>query len=204
MEANEMRAQLYQKKNALRADLAQRGILKREGNNTFDKYKYFSEAQYKSLFTELFSSHGLELRSTVSDYSMVEGTEKQANGRQVRMIFELCDTETGFSELAECVGEGFDKGDKAGYKAMTGALKYYLACNFLVATGDDPEADSPDVKMNSKAKITAAQKNVIVKKYQGDALQRLLEWAGVTSLDDMTVEQATRVIKQIKEKEERK
>ena len=46
MEANEMRAQLYQKKNALRADLAQRGILKREGNNTFDKYKYFSEAQY--------------------------------------------------------------------------------------------------------------------------------------------------------------
>lgn len=198
------RQKLQQKKNALRADLAQRGILKREGNNTFDRYKYFSEAQYKLLFTELLSSKGMELRSTVSDYSMVDGTEKQSNGRQVTMEFELIDVETGYSETSTFVGEGFDKGDKAGYKAMTGALKYYLACNFLVATGDDPEVDSPDVKMNSKARITAAQKAVITKKYQGDALTRLLEWAGVTSLEDMTIDQATRVIKQIKEKEERK
>ena len=204
MEVMECKSLLAQKKRQLRADLATRGILKREGNNTFDKYKYFSEAQYKSLFTELFSAHGLELRSSVSDYSMVEGTEKQANGRQVTMEFELMDTETGWSETSKVVGEGFDKGDKAGYKAMTGALKYYLACTFLVATGDDPEVDSPDVKMNKKAKITPAQKAVIAKKYQGDALQKLLDWAGVGSLDDMTVEQATRVIKQIKEKEEKK
>lgn len=192
---------LQQKKNALRADLAQRGILKREGNNTFDRYKYFSEAQYKALFTDLLSSHSLELRPTVSDYSMVEGTEKQSNGRQVTMEFELIDVETGYSETSTFVGEGFDKGDKAGYKAMTGAIKYYLACTFLVATGDDPETESPSMKANSYAKITAAQKSVISKKYTGAALQQLLDWARVASLDEMTADQATKVINQIKERE---
>ena len=200
MEVYEGISKLSQKKNALRSDLAQRGILKREGYNQYDRYKYFSEAQYKQLFTELFASHSLELRSTVSDYSSVEGTEKQSNGRQVKMAFELIDCETGFSEKSEFIGEGFDKGDKAGYKAMTGALKYYLACTFLVATGDDPEVDSPDVKMNNK-KISAAQKAVIEKKYYGDKLQALLDWAKVKTLDDMSAEQATTVIIQIREKE---
>ena len=136
----------------------------------------------------------------MSDYSSVEGTEKQSNGRQVTMEFELCDIETGFSEVSTVVGEGFDKGDKAGYKAMTGALKYYLACTFLVATGDDPEKDSPEVKMNTK-KISAAQKAVIEKKYTGEKLQQLLDWAKVSRLEDMTDDQALKVIMQIKERE---
>lgn len=193
-------AQLQRKKNELRKDLAQRGVLKREGNNSFDRYKYFSEAQYKALFTELFSLHQLELRSSVSDYSLIEGTEKQSNGRQVTMEFELIDVETGHSEKSTVVGEGFDKGDKAGYKAMTGALKYYLACTFLVATGDDPEKDSPEVKMNTR-KISPAQKAVIEKKYTGERLQQLLDWAKVKSLDEMSDDQAFKVIMQIKERE---
>jgi len=200
MEVYEGRQKLAQKKNALRKDLAERGILKREGNNQFDRYKYFSEAQYKSLFTELLSSHDLELRSTVSDYSTIEGTEKQANGRIVQMEFELIDCETGFSETSKFYGEGFDKGDKAMYKAYTGAIKYYLANTFLVATGDDPEKDSPDTKMNVR-KISAAQKAVIEKKYSGDKLQQLLDWAKVKKLDEMTEDQALAVIKQIKERE---
>jgi len=200
MEVYEGRQKLAQKKNALRRDLAERGILKREGNNQFDRYKYFSEAQYKSLFTELLSSHDLELRSTVSDYSTIEGTEKQANGRIVQMEFELIDCETGFSETSKFYGEGFDKGDKAMYKAYTGAIKYYLANTFLVATGDDPEKDSPDTKMNVR-KISAAQKAVIEKKYSGDKLQQLLDWAKVKKLDEMTEDQALAVIKQIKERE---
>lgn len=200
MEVYEGKMKLAQKKNALRRDLAERGILKREGNNQFDRYKYFSEAQYKSLFTDLFASHDLELRSTVSDYSTIEGTEKQANGRIVQMEFELIDCETGISETSKFYGEGFDKGDKAMYKAYTGAIKYYLANTFLVATGDDPEKDSPDTKMNTR-KISAAQKIVIEKKYSGDKLQQLLDWAKVKTLDEMTEDQALAVIKQIKEKE---
>lgn len=192
-------SQLQQKKNELRKDLARRGVLKREGNNTFDRYKYFSEAQYKALFTELLSSHNLELRSTVSDYSMIEGTEKQSNGRQVTMEFELIDVETGYSEKSTFFGEGFDKGDKAGFKAMTGALKYYFACTFLVATGDDPEKDSPEAKMNSQ-KASPATIAVLKKKYTGENLTKLLDSFGVNRIEDIPADGAALIMRRLAER----
>ena len=48
-------------------------------------------------------------------------------------------------------GTGTDKGDKAVYKAQTGALKYGLRHAFLIPDESDPEADS------SVDKATAAQ-----------------------------------------------
>lgn len=138
-----LNAKLAQKKNALRKSLSYKGVLKKEGTNTYDKYKYFSESQYKELFTDLFAQHGLELSFSEQDYTTFVGTEKQSNGRLVKLVFKLTDTETGFWEETEITGEALDKGDKAGYKAYTGALKYYLADTFMVATGDDPEKDSP-------------------------------------------------------------
>ena len=143
-------AQLQAKKNSLRKMLKEKGILKREGNNTFDNYKYFSEAQYKQLFTELFSAVKLELSFTELEYATFEGSEKRANGRMPKLEFRLMDVDTGFYEATVITGEGIDKGDKAGYKAYTGAIKYYLANTFLVATGDDPEKESPENTMNKK------------------------------------------------------
>lgn len=160
-------AQLQAKKNSLRQMLKEKGILKREGNNTYDKYKYFSEAQYKQLFTELFSVAKLELSFTELEYATFEGSEKQANGRMPKLEFKLTDVETGFYESTVITGEGIDKGDKAGYKAYTGAIKYYLANTFLVATGDDPENESPQQTMNKKnttdGKATAKQIEMIKK-----------------------------------------
>lgn len=143
-----LNAKLQTKKNALRAELASKGVLKKDGNNTYDRYKYFSEAQYKLLFTELFSKHKLELKFDELEYVTFEGSEKQANGRMPKIAFTLFDAETGFYETTTITGEGIDKGDKAGYKAYTGALKYYLADTFMVATDDDPEQDSPQNTMN--------------------------------------------------------
>ena len=195
-----LNAKLQQKKNALRAALKKKGVLQKGGTNTFDRYKYFSEAQYKELFTDLFSSFKLELRSSVSDYSTFEGTEKQANGRMVRMTFELIDTETGFSETSEIVGEGIDKGDKAGYKAMTGALKYYLACTFMVATGDDPEKESPDTRMNDK-KTSPATIAVLKKTYTGDNMVKLLDTYGITRIEDIPADAAARIMQKLNERE---
>jgi hypothetical protein len=39
------------------------------------------------------------------------------------------------------LGAGTDSGDKAPYKAMTGASKYAELLSFLIPTGDDPEKD---------------------------------------------------------------
>jgi len=157
-ELMEFNAKLQQKKNALRKKLREKGTLKKEARNDYDKYNYFSEAQYKALFTELFSECGLELSFTELEYNTFEGSEKQANGRAPKLKFFLTDIETGFNEETVITGEGIDKGDKAGYKAYTGALKYYLANTFMVATGDDPEKDSPEVKVaKTEKKATAKQ-----------------------------------------------
>ena len=140
----ELNALLQQKKNAVRKALFKKGVVARDKTNEFDRYKYFSEAGYKKLFTELFSNAGLELTTTIGEVERFTIEGKQNNGRQVKVIFTLSDVETGYSESSTFYGEGFDKGDKGLYKAYTGAVKYYLANTFLVATGDDPEVESPE------------------------------------------------------------
>ena len=54
------------------------------------------------------------------------------------MAYTFTDVDTGEEITAKVAGEGLDPGDKAPYKAMTGALKYALLQSFLLATGDDP------------------------------------------------------------------
>ena len=192
----ELNAKLQQKKNNLRKTLKEKGVLKKGATNDFDKYNYFSEAQYKELFTELFSTNGLELTPNELEYSMFEGTEKQANGRNVKIEFTLTDIDTGFYETSIVTGEGIDKGDKAGYKADTGALKYYLANTFMVATGDDPEKESPDNKMNNKVdkKATPKQIEILNKYYNGENLDKLLEVNKLEKLEDITMTKASELI----------
>lgn len=192
----ELNAKLQKKKNNLRKTLKEKGILKKGKTNDFDNYQYFSEAQYKELFTELFSNNGLELTPNELEYFMFEGTEKQANGRNVKIEFTLTDIETGFYETSIVTGEGIDKGDKAGYKADTGALKYYLANTFMVATGDDPEKESPDNKMNNKVekKATPKQIETLNKYYNGENLYKLLETNKLEKLEDITMTKASELI----------
>lgn len=182
-------SQLQSKKNQVRKELSEMGILKKEGHNTFDKYKYFSEAQYKELFTNLFSRTRLELKSSVISCQSFQGTDKQPFGRQIKLEFCLMDCETGFFELSYMIGEGIDKGDKASYKANTGAIKYYLANTFLVATGDDPENEtqSNTTEQNKKTQkqqssglvtylekvLTVEEKQMVLSKYKVDKLEQL-------------------------------
>lgn len=196
----ELNAKLQQKKNSLRKELKERGVLKKGGKNDFDHYTYFSEAQYKELFTELFSKYGLELNFNEISYEMFEGTEKQSNGRLTKVEFELIDIESGFSESTVITGEGIDKGDKAGYKAYTGALKYYLADKFMVATGDDAEKDSPSEKMNDvkTRKASPKQVEVLAKVYQGDNLTKLLQLCKIERLEDMPMDKASELIGKLK------
>lgn len=179
----ELNAKLQQKKRALRKDLSGRGVLKREGNNSFDRYKYFSEAQYKELFTELLSKHGLELNFDEIEYVTFSVEGKQPNGRMPKLRFYLYDVDTGFYETTTITGEGIDKGDKAGYKAYTGALKYYLADKFMVATGDDPETESPEgrSKRPQNDQQPKAQADPIIGKNQLDMLRAYADQLGVSA-----------------------
>lgn len=203
MEWLKLNAGLQKKKNALRKALKDKGVLQKGGKNEFDRYTYFSEAQYKALFTELFSAYGLELKFDELDYLTFEGSEKQANGRMPRLEFTLFDIDTGFFEKTNITGEGIDKGDKAGYKAYTGALKYYLANTFMVATGDDPEKESPEVKMNEKQperKATPKQIEILNRVYQGENMAKLLTANGIEKIEDITMKKASELITKLKER----
>ena len=193
-----LNAKLQQKKNALRKALKEKGVLKKGGTNTYDKYSYFSEAQYKELFTELFSNAGLELSFNEVEYNTFTGSEKQANGRMPKLDFILSDIETGFYEVTTITGEGIDKGDKAGYKAYTGALKYYLANTFMVATGDDPEKDSPSHTMNDKQEKKATAKQIEMLKSIVQDIPAMLKYYGVEKIEDLTTKQASETISNLK------
>ena len=196
----ELNAKLQKKKNALRKVLKEKGVLKKGATNTYDRYTYFSEAQYKELFTGLFADCGLELKFNEISYEMFTGSEKQSNGRMPRLEFELMDIDTGFGETTCITGEGIDKGDKAGYKAYTGALKYYLANTFMVATGDDPEKDSPSETMNTRddRKATPKQIEFIASKYVGENLEKLLKANNIEKLEDMPMTKASELIGKIR------
>lgn len=190
----ELNAKLQAKKNALRKALKGKGVLKKGGVNDYDKYNYFSEAQYKELFTELFSDAGLELSFNELEYNTFSGTEKQANGRMPKLSFILTDVETGFYEITNITGEGIDKGDKAGYKAYTGALKYYLANTFMVATGDDPENESPSHTMNDKQEKKASAKQIeLINKLVEDK-EAMLKYYKIDKIENLTMAQASEII----------
>ena len=196
----ELNAKLQAKKNALRKDLKSKGILKKGGQNDFNHYSYFSEAQYKELFTELFSKNNLELKFSELEYNTFEGSGKNCNGRMTRLEFFLYDVETGFFETTVITGEGMDKGDKAGYKAYTGAVKYYLADTFLVATGDDAEKESPEENMNTKSERKASPKQIelLQKYYTGENLEKLLQVNNISKIEDLPMQKASDIISKLK------
>lgn len=194
----DLNAKLQQKKNALRKELAEKGVVKKDKKNAFDKYTYFSESGYKRLFTELFSKHQLELTSKVLKVDTFEGSDKQPNGRMVEIEFTLTDIGSGYSEVSIAYGEGIDKGDKAIYKAMTGAVKYFLANTFLVATGDDAEANSPAEKSKPQY-ITAENKKALLEAVPEEVVNTQLQLLKVSSIDKLTVNQARKIISDYKE-----
>ena len=196
----ELNAKLQTKKNALRKDLKSKGILKKCGQNDFDHYSYFSEAQYKELFTELFSKNNLELKFSELEYNTFEGSGKNCNGRLTKLEFTLYDVETGFFETTVITGEGMDKGDKAGYKAYTGAVKYYLADTFLVATGDDAEKESPAETMNTKTERKASPKQIelLLHYYTGENLEKLLQANNISKIEELPMQTASNIISKIK------
>jgi hypothetical protein len=132
---------------------------------------------------------------TEESFDLFEGTEKQSNGRIVKDRFILTDIETGFSESGSISGEGLDKGDKAGYKAHTGAMKYYLANTFLVATGDDAEKESPE----SKATKKKTKADILNEVLSPEQIASTKAYYKVDTLDKLPPMEADKIIERAKQ-----
>lgn len=126
----------------------------KNGFNKFHKYHYATESDVSDLVREELAKRSVMLFPSVIHHESREHKNRSGSTEYISTIemeFTFVDGESGESMAFKTVGEGQDAGDKAYYKAMTGATKYALMKVFLISTGDDPEADSKVDERNSKA-----------------------------------------------------
>lgn len=120
--------------------------------NDFHKYPYTSEKAIKEAVHEQLVNHGILFNLNFVDLIRTD------NSNLLFLVFEY--TFTNVENPADFIkgqfiGSGEDKGDKAVYKAITGAIKYLLTSSFLIPTGDDPEADGSDKRPQAAARQQA-------------------------------------------------
>lgn len=117
----------------------------KSGRNKFHNYDYATEADIVAAVRVAMAERQVMMVPTVLDTKWGEvARQKGGNERLCTLTvrFTLHDGESGEQLAFDVLGEGTDTGDKASYKAMTGAVKYALLKLFLIPTGDDPEEDS--------------------------------------------------------------
>lgn len=135
------------------------GYVQQRGKNDFHKYSYAKVADMIGPIGDLLAELNVtvqrrrlevkrEIRSGDSktvvyatvhcDFVFVDGDAPWVPGGRANEVAPA----SGYSEFAvESYGEGMDTGDKAVYKAFTGAEKYCYRQTFQLATGDEDDAE---------------------------------------------------------------
>ena len=164
----------------------------KDGLNRRQSYEYITEKQYKNNFKAALSTAGLDFKCVSVEYQFIDAISDKMNMIIVKFEFEIIDRETGERESYPAFGSGADMGDKGLYKAYTGAIKYFLANNFLVAEDTDPECDAEPAQ--DKPKYTPPESREEIKDAISDmdaaATEEQIEAIalGITMLEDQKVE----------------
>jgi hypothetical protein len=128
--------------------------IQKKGFNNYSGYKYATEADIAEIMQEKFVETGLVMYC-ISCEKLDERSPKTQTIITLKYVFRFqnVDDKEDFIDV-EVVAEGGDSGDKACYKAFTGAEKYALMKTFLLPTFDDPERDEkpPKKAINSETK----------------------------------------------------
>ena len=129
--------------------MEQVGGVEKKGRNQAQNYDYVKAADVaKALRHELLQRGVMIIPDEVEcitkqiQFTNAKGETRQSNEVQVKTAYHITD---GATELVmHGIGIAWDSGDKAIYKAKTGALKYFLRGLGLVPDEkDDPEFDAP-------------------------------------------------------------
>ena len=153
---------LFPKLFELRKVLA-RFVWEKDGKNLAQKYKYITEAQYKKYFEKALETVGLDYTFNVDSNTFQQNITDKMHLTTIGVTIHIIDPTTGEVREYKTFGTGSDMGDKGLYKAMTGALKYFIANNFLVNDGSDPENDEDELK-GTKNKYVEPSKREEIKK----------------------------------------
>jgi len=128
-------------------------VLEKKGKNKFHNYKYLKEEQVTEHLKDLMDKENLLFLPINASIIRTTKTGEKSVLTTVRVSYSFIDVDSSFEHRGEYEGQGSDTGDKGGYKAITGAIKYILMKTFMIPTGDDPEAS--DVPMQEEVRTQA-------------------------------------------------
>ncbi len=143
--------------------MAEISRVKKNGTNTFQRYNYATEADLVEEVRQKLGSRGVFIFTEIEEVTERDTGRKTQSGvslkiTRVKARHTFRDADSDESVTMVSYGEGEDGSDKGIYKALTGAVKYFISKNFLMSTGDDPENDAEETKPDKPAKArTAAQ-----------------------------------------------
>jgi hypothetical protein len=181
------------------------GYVQKRGFNERNNYSYVTAADLAGAVGDILAELGVvivpRLESIAYEPARSNGAEA-ARAAQVVMAYTFTDVETGDEITTKVAGQGLDAGDKAPYKAMTGALKYALLQSFLLATGDDPEDERISHTPGSERLITpeeGRQLRALVDE-TGTELERVLSYYKINALEEMSESSYRRAVELLNRK----
>ena len=139
------------------AIMAEIGPLKKDKKNDFHKYQYASEELIMGAIRDLCIKHGVGIFPSEKSCSTIVVGDSSIT--QIEMEFLIVDADSNETKSSTFFGHGIDKGDKGVYKAGTGAEKYFLMKQFMIAAEDDPEFE----KNQAAARRTFQEKSAAQK-----------------------------------------
>ena len=169
------------------------GYIQKRGHNERFDYSYATAADIAGSVGDILAELGVVVIPRLEEisYESAAGREEATRMARVVMAYTFADVDSSEEVIAKVAGQGLDAGDKAPYKAMTGALKYALLQSFLLATGDDPE----DERLNARSKTPSSDRPINAEEIQeleklidetGTDLERVLVYYKVASLGELT------------------
>lgn len=131
----------------------------KNGTNTFQHYQYVTEADILDAVRENL------IKENVFVFSSVIGSHKDGDLTSVQVKNTFVDGDSGETMEVHSMGQGSDKLDKGSNKAITSASKYLFMKNFLISTGDDPEATDETGKATGPKAVKIVPADATPKKY---------------------------------------
>jgi hypothetical protein len=168
------------------------GYVQKRGFNERNNYSYVTAADLAGSVGDILAELGVVIIPRLESITYepnAGGRTEVARAAQVVMAYTFADVDSGEEITTKVAGQGLDAGDKAPYKAMTGALKYALLQSFLLATGDDPEDEriNHPSENGSERLITpeeAGQLRLLVEQTETE-LDRVLAYYKLNSVEEM-------------------
>lgn len=154
------------------------GGIPKDKENKQQGYRYRSEDAVMERVRGLFAARSIAIIPKITEVSWLKpipiSNGREMNHCMVGLTIVFVDGESGETIEATMYGTGADSGDKAIYKAITGATKYIFNKTLCISDGDDAEADPKTDEAHGHPASPAKQPSSgFVTKEQADQLVAL-------------------------------